>query len=473
MAEKNQIVQGVVVALGTNGEGVIRQDGKTFFVPACLEGEEVSFKVLKVKDAVGYGKVEEIITPSASRRTPKCPHFLRCGGCDLQHMSYEAQLAFKRTQVENCLKKIGGISVAVADTVPCERQYAYRNKLQLPIGVNKEGRTIVGFYAARSHRIIPLTRCEIHPDWAENIIAALMRYVEKSGARGYDEERKTGELRHLVVREIGGKFIVTVVGRGKALPKADLLIGALKEAVDEFTLYYNRNEKETNVIFGEKFTLVHGVGFFEANEGGIVYEAGPATFLQVNETVRERLYKAAVDSVVESGDEVVIDAYSGGGLMTAMIAKKAKAVYGIEYLREAVDCADALKEKNALDNMQNICGLVEEQIQGVLQKAKGEKTRLIVDPPRAGIHRDALRAIADSGVDKITYISCNPSTLSRDLGVLTGSLVEKDGALIKCDNPQGNYEIVSVRPYDMFPQTKHVETLVCLTRRLDNELPMA
>ena len=171
-----------------------------------------------------------------------------------------------------------------------------------------------------------------------------------------------------------------------------------------------------------------------------------------------------------SGDEVVIDAYSGGGLMTAMIAKKAKAVYGIEYLREAVDCADALKKKNALDNMQNICGLVEEQIQGVLQKAKGEKTRLIVDPPRAGIHRDALRAIADSGVDKITYISCNPSTLARDLGILTGSLVEKDGALIKCDNPQGNYEIVSVRPYDMFPQTKHVETLVRLVRRLDNEL---
>ena len=367
--------------------------------------------------------------------------------------------------MQDCLKKIGGIDVPVNDCVPCEKQYAYRNKLQLPVGVDKEGNTIVGFYAQRSHRIIPLTRCDIHPDWAEKLITVFMRYVQESGAKGYDEENKNGDLRHLIAREIGGKFIFTVVGRGKNLPAAPLLVSGLQKEFSEFTLYYNRNEKETNVILGKTFILVHGTGFFESKEGGITYEAGPATFLQVNENVREKLYLAAVNSIVECGDEVVIDAYSGGGLMTAMLAKKAKAVFGIELESEAVRCADALKEKNGLYNMQNICGYVEEEIGGVLQKVKGEKTRLIVDPPRAGVHKNALQAIKESGVEKITYISCNPATLARDLGILTGSLVEKEGALIKAEKAQGAYEIVSVTPYDMFPQTKHVESVVCLTQK--------
>ena len=464
MIEKNQSLVGRVDSLGTNGEGIIRHEGTTFFVPACLPDEEVRYKVLKVKNGIGYGKVEEILSPSAERVAPKCPHFLKCGGCDLQHLSYAGQLAFKRDLVQDSLRKIGGISVAVEDTVPCEKQYAYRNKLQLPIGVDGEGNTVVGFYAARSHRIIPLTRCEIHPDWAETLIAVFMDYVKASGVKGYDEEKKVGDLRHLIAREIGGKFIFTVVGRGKSLPCADKLVDGLKGAFADFTLYYNRNRKDTNVILGEEFTLVHGAGFFEAVEGGITYEAGPATFLQVNETVREKLYAAAVASVAEEGDEVVIDAYSGGGLMTAMLAKRAKAVFGIELIAEAVDCANALKKKNNLQNMQNICGYVEKEIGGVLQKVQGEKTRLIVDPPRAGVHKDALRGIAESGVEKITYVSCNPATLARDLGILTGSLVEKEGVLVKAEKADGAYEILSVTPYDMFPQTKHVETLVCLKK---------
>ncbi|MBQ9118182.1 MAG: 23S rRNA (uracil(1939)-C(5))-methyltransferase RlmD [Clostridia bacterium] len=465
MIEKNQSVVGKVTALGTNGEGIIRHEGTTFFVPACLPEEEVRFKVLKIKNGIGYGKIEEILSPSFSRVSPRCPHFLKCGGCDLQHLSYAGQLAFKRGLVQDALKKIGGIETAVGDTVPCEKEYAYRNKLQLPVSVDKDGQTVVGFYATRSHRIVPLERCDIHPSWAETLISVFKEYVKKSGVKGYDEEKKTGDVRHLIAREIGGKFIFTVVGRGKKLPSAQVLVDGLQGAFHDFTLYYNRNEKETNVILGKEFTLVHGSGFFEATEGGITYEAGPATFLQVNETVRAKLYEAAVSSVVEEGDEVVIDAYSGGGLMTAMIAKKAKQVFGIELEAEAVRCANALKEKNGSQNMQNICGYVEEEIQAVLQKVKGGKTRLIVDPPRAGVHKNALQAIAASGVEKITYVSCNPATLARDLGILTGSLAERDGVLVKADEAQGAYEIVSVTPYDMFPQTKHVETLVCLSRK--------
>ena len=217
------------------------------------------------------------------------------------------------------------------------------------------------------------------------------------------------------------------------------------------------------------------MGFFEAEEHGIRYEAGPQTFLQVNENVRAKLYRDALKTVCYDGDEVVIDAYSGGGLLTAMLAKKAKRVYGIELEPEASRCADSLKEKNGLDNMFNICGYVEEHLAGVMEKEKGEKLRLILDPPRAGIARSVVKALLASGIPQMTLISCNPATLARDLGILTGKLIENEaGELVK--NPAydgvadgeilpGYYAIEKIQPYDMFPQTKHVETLVCLCKR--------
>ena len=234
------------------------------------------------------------------------------------------------------------------------------------------------------------------------------------------------------------------------------------------------NDKDTNVILGEEFHLVSGSPFFEAEEQGIYYEAGPQTFLQVNENVRTKLYNMAIKTVIEDGDEVVIDAYSGGGLLTAMLAKRAKRVYGIELEAEAVRCADSLKEKNGLTNMTNICGYVEEKLMGVMQEEQGEKLRLILDPPRAGIHRSVLKALLDSGIEQLTIISCNPATLGRDLGILSGRLIEENGALVK--NPAyaglgdeetlaGYYQVTLVQPFDMFPQTKHVESLVCLTKQ--------
>ena len=334
----------------------------------------------------------------------------------------------------------------------------------MPVGVDKDGNTVVGFYAERSHRIIPVSACAIHPDWAEKWIAIVKAYLEENGVQGYDEEKKTGSLRHIVAREIGGNFIFTLVTAKRKLPNLPRLIERLKEAFSSFTLYLNFNDKDTNVIFGKSFQLVHGTGFFDAEEQGIRYEAGPLTFLQVNENVREKLYKDALKTVTGEGDEVVIDAYSGGGLLTAMIAKRAKRAYGIELEKEASACAEALKEKNGLTNMTNICGFVEERLTGVMQKEKGEKLRLILDPPRAGIARSVTKALIQSGIEKLTIISCNPATLARDLGLLTGYLVEADGELKKGDG-NGAYEISSIQPYDMFPQTKHVETLVQLSKR--------
>ena len=479
MIEKNDSICAVAEAIGSNGEGIIRHEGFTFFVPACLPGEKVRFKVLKIKDKIGYGKLEEVLTPAEERVRAKCPVFSRCGGCCLQHLDYPAQLLHKSTVVQDALRKIGGLHIKVPLTVKSDYPYGYRNKLQMPIGVDKDGNTVIGFYAERSHRIVPITACAIHPDWSETLIETMRRFIDETGVHGYDETQKTGELRHMVAREIGGKFIFTLVSVKRDLRGTSRLIELLKEHFSKFTLYLNVNDKDTNVIFGEEFHLLYGAGFFEAEECGIRYEAGPVTFLQVNENVRTKLYKEALKTVTGEGDEVVIDAYSGGGLLTAMIAKKCKRVYGIELEKEASKCADELKRKNGLDNMTNICGYVEEKLPSVLETEKGEKVRLILDPPRAGIARSVLYALLESGIPKLTLISCNPATLARDLGVLTGRLIENEKgeltknpayqALAENETLAGYYEVERVQPYDMFPQTKHVETLVCLARKADSK----
>ena len=474
MIEKNDIICAVTDAIGSNGEGIIRHEGITFFVPACLPGEKVRFRVLKVKGNIGYGKVEEVLTPAEERVREKCPVFMKCGGCCLQHLDYNAQLLHKSTIVKDALRKIGGIYVDMPLAVKSDSPYGYRNKLQIPVGVDRDGNTVVGFYAEHSHRIIPVSACAIHPEWAEKLIAIVKRYMTECAVKGYDEENKKGAIRHIVAREIGDKYIITIVTAKKNLPNLPYLAELLSQVFTTFSLYININAEDTNVIFGKEFQLVHGMGFFQAEEQGIVYEAGPMTFLQVNENVRTKLYKDVLKKVVVDGDEVVVDAYSGGGLLTAMIAKKAKRVYGIELEEEASRCADSLKQMNHLTNMTNICGYVEEKLSGVLEKEKGEKVRLVLDPPRAGIARSVVKALLASGIPQLVLVSCNPATLARDLGILTGRLIEKEGELIK--NPAyegvgagetlpGYYAIDQIQPYDMFPQTKHVETLVVLNKQ--------
>lgn len=473
MIEKNTSICAVTEGIGSNGEGIIRHEGITFFVPACLPGEKVRFKVLKIKDNIGYGKIEEILTPAEERVREKCPVFIRCGGCCLQHLDYEAQLLHKSGVVKDALRKIAGLNVEIPLAIQSDLPYGYRNKLQIPVGVNKDGENVIGFYAEHSHRIVPVDNCAIHPQWAETLIAIVKRYMAECIVKGYDEEKKTGSLRHIVAREIGENFIITLVTATRELPNLKYLIQLLSERFKSFSLYLNFNAKDTNVILGQEFELVYGPKFFEAEELGVRYEAGPVTFLQVNKNVRNKLYKDALQTVCADGDEVVIDAYSGGGLLTAMLAKNAKRVYGIELVEEAVRCADELKKKNQLSNMTNYCGYVEEILPQVMKKEQGEKLRLILDPPRAGIARSVLKALLESKIPALTIISCNPATLARDLGVLTGRLIENEkGELVK--NPicvgndevlDGYYSIKSIQPYDMFPQTKHVETLVCLVRK--------
>lgn len=460
--EKNGIYEGEVIAYGTDGEGIIDIEGTTAFVPFCLVGERVRFKAVKVSGRVAYGKVEEIISRSPERVQPPCPAFGKCGGCGLQHMSYAEQLAFKRETVANALRKIGGVTSPVGETVPCARIFNYRNKLVLPIGVDGDGRTVAGFYAPRSHRIVPIEACYIQSEWAKNIIAATLGFCNKRGVGGYDENTKKGVVRHIVVRELKGKFIIALVAA--KLIDVKELVSELGKYFEEFTFLLNVNTGEGNAIFGKEWHICRGEGFFTAEEGGILYRAGANTFVQVNDDVREKLYAAALGEAEEGC--AAIDLYSGGGLLTAMLAKRCGEAYGIEIVPEASRCADELKELNGLGGrMFNICGKVEERIGEALERTAGKRRVIVCDPPRKGMERSVVRAIAQSGADKAVLISCNPATLARDLGLLTGTLIECGGELKKCENPSSPYAVDYIVPFDMFPQTKHVETLVVLRKK--------
>ncbi len=466
--EKNVEYIGEVLSLGSEGEGVINCGGATAFVPFCLPGERVSFKALKVTGSAVYGRLTEVHTLSPDRATPECPEFGRCGGCQLQHMDYGLQLKYKKQSVERCLKKIGGLDVAAEECVASGDRFGYRNKLAIPVGVDKEGKNVIGFYAPRSHRIVPVSGCALQREWSKTLIYSLYKFMNESGLKGYDEISLKGDIRRLVAREIEGKLIITVVAtRAISLDGfAELLDGEVKK----YTLLLNVNNSAGNVIFGKEWRLCRGEGYFYGEDMGIKFKAGANTFLQVNDGVREKLYKAVVAAACDK-NSVAVDLYSGGGMLTALLAKGCKAAYGIEIVEEAVACAEELKELNNLSGkMFNICGAVEDELGGVFAKTADDERVIVCDPPRKGMERSVVKAILSSGAKKVVLVSCNPATLARDTGLLCGSLIESGGQLVKnpaCDGRplDGYYYPETVTPYDMFPQTKWCETLVVLARK--------
>lgn len=459
--EKNDVLIGTAEGLGTSGEGIVKADGFTVFVPFLLPEERAEIKILQAKKGIAYGKVLKLHTSAGERVSPVCPVFTRCGGCQLQHLGYPFQLNFKTRIVEDALRKIGGLEIKAESCVPSEREYGYRNKLQLPVG-RRNGENAVGFYAERSHRIVPTDCCPIHPKWSGELISALKHFMEACGLNGYDEETGEGEIRHIVVREVNGKYLITLVTAVKEISGIESLLTLLDAIFGQYSFFLNYHPERTNVIFGKEFRLIKGEGVYEGEESGIVYEAGASTFLQVNEGVRNKLYEAAV-SLVKEG-EVVVDCYAGGGLLTAMFAKKCGRAYGIEIVPEAHACAESLRKKNGLEGkMTNLLGDTAEKLPKLMRELNG-KAIVVLDPPRSGVDRKVIHALKESAPERILMISCNPATLARDLGLLCGTLKENErGELIKTE-AEGSYKIDLVRPFDMFPQTRHVETLVCLTR---------
>lgn len=466
--EKNEERVGFVQALGANGEGIIKEDGTVIFVPFTLVGEKVRYKVLKVTSKCAYGKVLEVIAPAEIRVRPSCPVFGKCGGCQLQHVKYLNQLKLKEDNISNCFRKIANLNVEVLPTVKGDDKFRYRNKLQLPVAQTDKG-TVIGFYAENSHRVVPIEDCIINALWTKNVIVAFKQYIDEFNIKGYNEFTHEGELREITVKEIKGKLIITAVVLNENIRGVDRLCEIISTVVKyPFSLYLNVNNSDTNVIYGKKFIHKYGPPDYSAETLGIKYKIGVQSFMQVNDSVCAKLYSAVRDCVSADENTTVIDAYSGAGLMTAILAKNAKKAIGVEVVEEAVDLANELARFNNLDNkIKHYQGKCEDILPSIIEKEKAENnnTCLVLDPPRKGCDIKVINAILKSKIDKIIYVSCMPSTLARDVGLLVGTLEVKDGEIKRSENANHRYSVDLVKPFDMFSQTRHVETLVLLCKK--------
>ncbi len=442
---KNTELDVTIENLGLNGEGVARPEGKTVFVRGALVGEKVRARIVFARPSFCHAIVIKRHNDSAQRIAPACPHFLKCGGCQLQHLAYDEQLRFKKQLVADTLERIGKLRVSVNDTVASPLTYRYRNKMSLPVRADKYGNAVIGMFAENSHRVIACEDCLLQPAWNKTLIALTKQFLQTSGYTAYDEEKEKGDVRHLVAREVEGCLYVTLVSSRKIeLTEFDSLLQA---NFSRYVLYSNVNTGRANTILGIKWKRISEADPPQRVEG-LLTEIHPAGFFQVNDGIRRRLYADAVRAVQDAECPIVIDAYAGAGLMTAAFAQFAQEVVGIEINRQATDTARELIASNNIANMSAVLGDVKDELPPLLDKYKDEKVALVLDPPRAGCDRGVLETILQVLPHTIVYVSCNPATLARDLEILSAS-----------------YEVESVTPYDMFPQTKNVETLVCLARK--------
>lgn len=438
--------------LGFKGEGIANTEGKTVFVPFALPGEKVSAKVVFQKGNICFARAKKIVVQSPDRVEPPCPVFGECGGCDLQHMSYGKQLELKREIVRRNIKKIAGIDVDVSPTVQSPLQYNYRNKLVLPLSKRK-GKLVTGFYKEGTNEIVDTLSCPLHPLWADTAISILRQFMEKYAVKPYVAEEKQGLIRHLIARKIGDKMTVTVVLNGNDLPHKEKLLEMLKEALGEVALYLNVNKKEGNAVTGERYIFAGGNEDLQAEVDGLTVNIHPAAFFQVNDGIRELLYKDIAEFC--KGGGVLIDAYSGAGVLTALLSRHFDRAYGIEIVPQAVDAANDLIKRNGINNVQNILGDCGEVLPRLFSQniKEGENVTVVLDPPRKGCDQCVIAQLAKYPPQKIIYISCNSATLARDL------------ARLGLNSPNPPYKILSITPYDMFPQTRHVETLICLSKK--------
>lgn len=440
--QKNDEFIVTIENLGVSGEGVCKIDNIVVFVPFALPGEKVKIHILKVLKNFAYAKLLEVFESSSSRIEPKCPVFKKCGGCQLQHLRYNNQLEFKRELVQVNLKKIANIDYKVEPCVSSDEIYAYRNKLSIPIG-EKDGKIIAGFYAPHSHNIVPTQTCYLQGEWANKIVCIVLKYIEKSGETAYST-MQTGNVRHLMCRFVDNRLMVCLITQTGKIKNSEILIEMIKQEFDNFSLYVNKNNSKSNVIFGNQFSLLYGKPEQQIENFDIKYNVSPQSFLQVNQCVQNKIYQVVLDEI--EPNETIIDAYSGAGLLSAIVAKKSHQVFGIEIVPEATHNANTLAKQNCISNLTNICGDSAIELPKLVQKLQNQNVSVILDPPRKGCNQKVIQSLILARPNKIIYISCNSATLSRDIKPLLDF-----------------YDIKSITPFDMFPQTCHVETVAVLT----------
>ncbi|KGX90214.1 RNA methyltransferase [Pontibacillus halophilus JSM 076056 = DSM 19796] len=449
--QKNETVEVTFEDLTHEGNGVGKIDGYPLFVPYGLPGEKAEVKVVKVKKNFGFGKLIKATEPSEHRVEPPCPVYYQCGGCQLQHMSYQMQLDMKQKQVQDAMKKIGHLEhVPVHPVMGMEDPWRYRNKVQIPVGQDGDGLK-AGFYQKRSHNIIDMDQCIIQDEHNDRMVEAVRRIAEKHGISAYDEESHRGTIRHIMSRtgQATGEIMVVIVTKTKKLPHQEEIINEIVETFPNVkSIVHNVNNKRTNVILGEQTNVIYGDKYIHDKIGDVEFKISPKSFYQVNPVQTKTLYDQALKYADLKGHETVVDAYCGIGTISLFLAQQAKQVYGVEIIADAVNDAKKNAKHNHIENAEFVVG----EAENVFPWWKDQGLRpdvVVVDPPRKGCDENLLNAMIEVKPEKIVYVSCNPSTLARDLRILE----------------DGGYETQEVQPVDMFPQTSHVECVTWLKRK--------
>ena len=448
MLNKNECYEAEITSYGSEGQGVCKIDGIAVFVPYAVVGDHAEVKILKTAKAYAFGKIEKLIKPSKYRVIPACPQYGKCGGCQIMHLSYEEQLKMKRQYVQDCMERIAKSDVKVLPVIGADQTMHYRNKIQIPVGVTAEGEPVCGFYAGRSHRIIPAGSCLLQQEPAGRIIDAVLVWMKKYKISAYDEAVHQGMVRHLFLRssKVTSEWMVGLVINAEQLPYSGELSKSLKECgVTSF--FYNRNQKRTNVILGKSYVQIFGEKKMADDLCGLSYRISPASFYQVNHAQTEKLYETAIKMAQIGSSDTVFDLYCGIGTISLYAAKFAKSVVGVEIVPEAVADAKENAKRNGIQNARFFCG----DAGAITTRLKGEGVTanvIIVDPPRKGCSRELIDTITELFPERIVYISCNPATLARDVKILK----------------ENGYYINKVQPVDMFIHTSHVECVVCLQR---------
>lgn len=453
---KNDLVTLEIEDCGIDGEGIGKADGFTVFVKDAVIGDTVTAKIIKAKKNYGYGRLMEVQKPSPYRVEPKCAFARQCGGCQLQALSYEQQLVFKENKVRGHLERIGGFTdIPMEPIIGMDELYHYRNKAQFPVGRNKEGKIITGFYAGRTHTIIENRDCALGVPVNKEILDKVISYMEENHVEPYEETTGKGLVRHVLIRYgfFTGEVMVCLIVNGKKLPREERLVKSLTEIPGMKSITLNVNTKRNNVILGETLRLLWGQMYITDKIGEISYQISPLSFYQVNPYQTQKLYAKALEYAGLTGEETVWDLYCGIGTISLFLAQKAKFVRGVEIVPQAIEDARRNATANGIKNAEFFVGKAEEVLPQEYEKNGVYADVIVVDPPRKGCDEKLLDTILKMQPKKVVYVSCDSATLARDLKYLC-----KEG-----------YQLEKVCPVDQFGMTVHVETCVLLGRKIVND----
>ena len=449
MLKKNEEYIVEIIDNGFQGEGIAKIDGIAIFIPDGIKGEKVKIKILKVTSKIAYGKIIEILEKSKNRIDDvDCETFSRCGGCMLRHVNYDATLEMKKVAVETTLRKALGKEIKVSEVLKMDEPYNYRNKLQYPVGIDNNGKSVMGVFAERTHSIIPTRECKIQDTLSQEIANDIFDFIIQNNIKVYDEKNLTGSIRHVVIR-IGkrtNEVMITLVTNTEKIEKEEELVKYITSKYQEIkTIAKNINSKNTNVILGKENKVLFGDGYIYDYLGEFKFKISPMSFYQVNPIQTEKLYSKAVEYAELSGNETVFDLYCGIGTIGIFASKNVKKLYGIETVPEAIEDAWQNAKINNLENAEFFVGDVEKTLPEFIKERNINPDVVFVDPPRKGCDKTALDTLLQIEPKKIVYVSCNPATLARDLKIL-----------------EEKYEIKEVSICDMFPFTSHIECVTVL-----------